>query len=208
MTYDGTITSIRLDGGLLCLDFVNSVDDRTQANLIEFYHTYDELLAWAIHAGAIEPDLAQALGILAEHDPQTAAQVYEASRAIREELHALFVAAERGEEVDSAFFVAFNTALSHALGHAQIVPTGEGYGWHWTQQASHPAGVLWPVLRSAADLLTGPDLYRVKSCPRCGWLFLDTSKNRSRRWCSMEICGNRAKAERFYHRERGGEVDT
>jgi predicted RNA-binding Zn ribbon-like protein len=68
--------------------------------------------------------------------------------------------------------------------------------------------MLWPVARSAADTLTSGDLKRVRRCARqgCDWLFVDTSKNRSRRWCSMSMCGSRVKAGRYYRRVKKGKM--
>jgi predicted RNA-binding Zn ribbon-like protein len=86
---------------------------------------------------------------------------------------------------------------------------GERWRWRWAGDAeSEPAldRVLWPVARSAAELLTSDDLAAVRECaaPDCRWLFLDRSRNRSRRWCAMATCGNRSKARRHYRRGRAG----
>lgn len=208
MTYDGTLASIRLDGGVLCLDFANTVHDRLYPDSPEYYHDYAELLAWAAYAGALSPDLHADLRALAERDPQAARQVYEESRSLREALFRLFAAAIEGTTAESNDLAILNAALGEALGALQVADQGGVYGWEWAGRGEHLASVLWPILRSAGDLLTSSDVERVKACPRCGWLFLDTSKNGRRRWCSMETCGNRAKASRHYSRARepdGGE---
>jgi predicted RNA-binding Zn ribbon-like protein len=87
-----------------------------------------------------------------------------------------------------------------------IVSTEEGLAWDWACAEDALDRVLWPVVHDAAGLLTSQELKRVKKCAdeRCGWLFFDTSRNHSRRWCSMESCGNRAKARRHYERQRAG----
>jgi predicted RNA-binding Zn ribbon-like protein len=79
-----------------------------------------------------------------------------------------------------------------------------GFAWDWAGAEDALDQMLWPVVHDAAGLLTSEELDRVGQCDddRCGWLFLDTSRNRSRRWCSMEDCGNRAKARRYYERKR------
>ena len=87
--------------------------------------------------------------------------------------------------------------------HARIVSTKEGFKWDWSEELALDR-MLWFIARSAADLLTSGNLDRVRQCgdEECGWLFIDTTKNRSRRWCDMTDCGNRAKARRHYSRLR------
>lgn len=93
-----------------------------------------------------------------------------------------------------------NGILSKSGAHRGLIPTVRGYGWGWLDDDPGIERHLWPVAFSAARLLEGPDLARLKACPGCGLLFLDVSHNRSRRWCDMQGCGNRAKAAR--HRAR------
>ena len=97
---------------------------------------------------------------------------------------------------------ALNAAIADAMGHARLVPAEGHFHWEWEHAPPRLAACCGPVVWSAAELLTAEELHRVHECAGhdCGWLFLDVSKNGSRRWCSMETCGNRAKARR--HRER------
>ena len=92
------------------------------------------------------------------------------------------------------------------MAKSSIVRVGERFAWDWTPENALDR-VLWPVVRDAAELLSGEDLDRVGRCAdaNCGWLFLDTSRNHSRRWCSMKDCGNRAKARRHYQRTAASE---
>jgi predicted RNA-binding Zn ribbon-like protein len=89
-----------------------------------------------------------------------------------------------------------NRILSQGQNHRGVLPAVRGYGWGWIGPAKDLDRILWPVAWSAASLLTGPDLDRLKCCDGCGRLFFDASKNRSRRWCDMQGCGNRAKVAR------------
>jgi predicted RNA-binding Zn ribbon-like protein len=96
-----------------------------------------------------------------------------------------------------------NVALPDAMSHLQVVALPTGFTWDWTASLDALDQMLWPVVRSAADLLTSDDLDRVRECADdrgCGYLFIDRSRNRSRRWCSMESCGNRAKVVRYLER--------
>lgn len=89
-----------------------------------------------------------------------------------------------------------NRVLSQGQNHRGVLPAVRGYGWGWIGSAGDVDRALWPVAWSAALLLTGPDLVRLKCCDGCGRLFFDGSRNRSRRWCDMQGCGNRAKVAR------------
>ena len=100
------------------------------------------------------------------------------------------------------FRVLLHRLLSQGQNHRGVLPAVRGYGWGWIGPAEDVARSLWPVAWSAALLLTGPDLARLKCCDGCGRLFVDASRNRSRRWCDMQGCGNRAKVAR--HRQRVG----
>jgi predicted RNA-binding Zn ribbon-like protein len=82
-----------------------------------------------------------------------------------------------------------------------LVRQGEAFGWDWSNNEELDR-VLWPVVHAAVQLLISGDLERIKRCGRCSWLFLDATKNRSRRWCSMEGCGTHEKSERFVARRR------
>jgi predicted RNA-binding Zn ribbon-like protein len=98
-----------------------------------------------------------------------------------------------------------NDVLSGALPYMVVTPTWDGFAWDWIDRPDDFDQILWPVARSVSELLTSPHLDRVRKCADdrgCGYLFLDKSKNRSRRWCSMGSCGNRAKAQRHYERTK------
>jgi len=92
------------------------------------------------------------------------------------------------------------------MGRSQVIPTDAGFTWVWAEGGRALDCMLWPVARSAADLLTAGELPAIRQCQgsQCGWLFLDTSRNRTRVWCDMRVCGNRAKARRHHARLRAG----
>jgi predicted RNA-binding Zn ribbon-like protein len=97
-----------------------------------------------------------------------------------------------------------NRAIGRAMSHAGLTPSRGRFEWSWPEAPLDLDRVSWWVARSAAELLTSPDLTFVRECAGydCGWLFMDTTKNRSRRWCNMSTCGNRAKGRRHYERRR------
>jgi predicted RNA-binding Zn ribbon-like protein len=170
--------------GSLCLDFVNTVDPRHATPREERLPDYAAVLDWARQAGIEASPLEAA----------AASRAHEEAIALRETLYAIFGAVARGEASPEE-------ALRHLNDEIARRPRRiSGFAWVADD-------VLAPIVWSAAELLTGGPLERVRECPgddTCGWLFLDTSRNGSRRWCDMRTCGNRAKAKRHYRRVASG----
>jgi len=125
--------------------------------------------------------------------------------SVREAIYRVFAALAQGKTPSAADVGAINDCAIEALRHRQLLRSNGGYRWEWQSNASRPLDqILWPIVIAAADLLTSKDVKLVRWCeaPECQWLFLDNSRNRSRRWCDMKVCGNRAKARRHYQRIR------
>lgn len=196
--------TLDLIGGELALDFTNTVSDHDVENRNEHLQSYVSLLAWARHTGILTNAAALRLQQKAARQPVEAQIVLDRAIALRESLYRIFLAAAGGEKPAAGDLNVLNASLALALSHARVVPVQEGLAWGWERSEDALDQILWPVARSAADLLTSDRIGRVRECngDTCGWLFVDTSKNHSRRWCSMSDCGNRAKAHRFYKRKR------
>jgi predicted RNA-binding Zn ribbon-like protein len=192
--------------GRLCLDFVNTVNVRPRTDSYRDYLTdYAALLAWSRAAGATTPGTARALATLAATHPGHARRVLCDARDLREELHRVFAALIDGRRPPAAAVARFSTGLATALKHRRLRFRGGTFAYDWPGASERLDSVLWPVLASAAALLSQDDPARLGVCTPpegCGWLYYDTSKNRSRRWCSMRSCGNAVKARRHYARKR------
>lgn len=196
-----------LSGGALCLDFVNTLDNRPAPRPKELLNGYADLVSWAAQAGATPEDRARALASEGQRRLTEAHSILKRARTLRERLFALFSAAAAGRRLAEPELASLNPALGRCLARLRLSPTsGPALRWDWDQDPHALDSPLWPVLRSAADLLTSPDLSRVRECAAatCGWLFVDESKNRSRRWCDMNVCGNREKVRRHRQRPRTG----
>jgi predicted RNA-binding Zn ribbon-like protein len=193
--------TLALVGHALCLDFTNTSSGRGTPMHQEHLRHWENLLAWAEHAEVIEAS--QRRGF-ASSPPSASQEAFARALELREALHRIFRAIIAGESPPAAAFAVLNRMLAEAMTAAEILPAGTGYRWGWRAQDGRPMRLLWPVARSAAELLTGPLLARVKFCPGagCGWLFLDKTRNGTRRWCEMEICGSRAKMRRYHQRRR------
>ncbi|HEX6041668.1 CGNR zinc finger domain-containing protein [Longimicrobium sp.] len=198
------LADLSVIGGWLCLDFLNTVDTHDTL-LEEKLGAYADLVWWALRVGVLTEADAAPLFAAAEADPARAADVFARAMELREALYRLFMAARAGEVVDAGDLSVVNGAIERTLGQQRIVRTEDGFSWGW-EDGVQLDRVLWPVVRDAADLLVSGDLRRVGKCcgTNCDWLYLDTSRNRSRRWCDMQLCGNRAKARRHYHKAKGG----
>jgi predicted RNA-binding Zn ribbon-like protein len=198
--------SLKLETERLCLDFTNTVNWHASEHPVEELPSYTDLLAWAQKVGLVTEPEAQRLGRLAARHPAEARAVLERAHALREAVYRLLSATAHAQPADPADLDLINTELPISLVHSRLAPAAEGYALHWPAQADALDRLLWPVAYSAADLLTRPELLaRVGECADdrgCGYLFLDMTKNRSRRWCDMKDCGNRAKARRHYERQR------
>ncbi|WP_241299927.1 CGNR zinc finger domain-containing protein [Burkholderia stabilis] len=184
----------------LSIDFANTLYWRGSDPPTETFGTMDDLLAWCREQAGVPAGLADACRVhVVENDaPATLARAL----ALREALYRLFHAqAERCEPQadDLALLGGFLAEASPRISLARI---DGGYAWRIGAAGVTLAGLLSPVLWSAIDLLGGARLAKVKRCANdaCQWLFIDDSKNGSRRWCSMSSCGNRAKAYRHYHK--------
>jgi predicted RNA-binding Zn ribbon-like protein len=200
--------SFELSGGALCLDFANTWGDRGRPET-EKLHGYADLLAFALQTGQLTGGEAARLGELADRHPREAAAAFAWSRKLREMLYRILSAVAVRRAPPAADLQRLNAALPEALSRPRIERRGARFVWTWhaPDAPAEPLNApLWPALRSAAELLTSDERRRVRECAGsdCTWLFLDRSRNRSRRWCAMQTCGNRAKARRHYRRARAG----
>lgn len=194
--------SLELVSKELCLNFANTVGDHKGDEPNEHITSYAGLVAWSRHAGIISDRNAKYLAREALRLPGEAKQVLERAIALREAIYRIFSSLSEGGTPQASDIAVLNDALSSAMARARLVLQKDKFVWNWGREEGSLDQMLWPVARSAADLLTSGGLVRVRECANdtCGWLFVDSSKNHSRRWCSMSDCGNRAKARRHYAR--------
>jgi predicted RNA-binding Zn ribbon-like protein len=186
----------------VCLDFANTLHWHASASPRETLHEYDEVLAWAAARDVIAREQAEALARRARREPRPAAEVYRRAIALREAIYRVFVARLSGAAPTRGDVAVLNQELQQSLPHYRVEFGKDGALWR--SSAVELDLPLWPIVQSAVELLLSEDLRgRVGQCADtggCGWLFLDLSKNRSRRWCSIADCGNRAKQRRLQQR--------
>jgi predicted RNA-binding Zn ribbon-like protein len=188
------IRELPIVAGHLALDFANTVDDPLGSTRFDHVATYPGLLEWSVRVHTVAAEDAERLAELpGANDALTRAHT------LREALGALFTAVADGEPTEHGHWVSLREFAADAVANAELVPHGAGYALGWPRPA-RPDAVLWPVAQAAAELLTAAELTRVKRCAGCPWLFLDHSRNSSRRWCAMNDCGTHAKIRRYVAR--------
>jgi predicted RNA-binding Zn ribbon-like protein len=187
-------STVRLVGGHLCLDFINTVGGRkvglspaqpgARAVIIaDKLSSYRDLIIWSRHAGVIEERPAHKLLLDGSTNMSVAREVFDRAITLREAMYRVFHGIVRAVPASKTDLDLINRELLKARAHERL---------------------LWPIVHSAAEFLTDADLSRLRECggEQCGWLFEDTSRNRSRRWCYMQDCGNRDKVRRFRSRKK------
>ncbi|MGD8763719.1 MAG: CGNR zinc finger domain-containing protein [Desulfobacteraceae bacterium] len=195
---------MKLDKYRLCVDFVNTLSWRGREVPAEGLISYSELITWSRQVGIITPQDANKLLNKVDRHPADGKKVLLGAVDLRETIYRIFAAIIENQKPAKEDLADFNNYLSKTMVHSQIINTKNGFSWDSSGDKSKMDWVLNPVIRSAADLLVSDELQKLKSCsdPMCRWLFLDISRNQSRRWCDMKDCGNRAKAKRFYQKKQ------
>ncbi len=192
-----------LVGGRLALDFVNTRGDRLAEAPNEHLTDYATLVAWAQHAGAVDGAQARRLAHKAAASPRAAAAAVVEATELREALYRMLI--ERTRAPQAADVARVEAALARASTAPRVAFRGGKYEVAWDASDALTAP-LDAIVRDAVALLADEgDAARVRQCEAesgCGWIFLDATKARSRRWCDMKVCGNRAKARRHYARKK------
>jgi predicted RNA-binding Zn ribbon-like protein len=212
----------------ISLEFANTAEWHAGPNPEERLTGYGSVVEWGWEKGIISHAQAETLLARARANPRHEEAALRRAIALREAVYRIFSAVARQRLPQSADLETLNAEFVEASAHLRLVVAGGAeaepgvntelganawpdqsgrpeFDWLWTDVDEHLTSILWPVARAATTLLTSPDLARVRECAGdpCGWLFLDVSKNGSRRWCDMADCGNRAKARRYRARQKG-----
>ncbi|HZR56868.1 MAG TPA: ABATE domain-containing protein [Terriglobales bacterium] len=191
-----------ISGGNLALDFANTVSKRRSGMPEEHLHSCFDLIRWATQAGAISSTEANRIFDWVKKHPKAATKLLQRTIEIRETFYRIFSATATHQKPTRDDLGALSLALQNFYNQAELKWTGNGVVWAWIDKDDSLEKILWQVMRACVDLLMSDEAKRVRECEAetCAWLFMDHSKNQSRRWCDMQVCGNREKAKRFYKR--------
>jgi len=189
--------------GWLCLDYANTVEWHASPNPEENLTSYRDLVLWAKNVGILSPASVQDLIVLSEIEVVKSKEILNQAIELREAIYRIFSSHARGTLNNVDDLSILNETMKKVLPNMKITLNNGVFSWEWVIDIKHLDSLLGPVIWSAVQLLTSDALERVGQCADesgCGWLFWDNSRNRSRRWCDMKDCGNRAKFRRFYRR--------
>jgi predicted RNA-binding Zn ribbon-like protein len=188
-------------GNNLCLDFVNTevIDNGERVDLMKDFSSF---VSWSRQAGLLSAD--QASSILKKGSGVSGSRAYKEAAEFRRALREIVQLLAEKRRPDIQSIEPINRVLKYTAGWNEIVPAGKGFEKRFHMDFENPAHLLVPVAESAAALLTNRERILIRKCknPNCILYFFDSSKNHSRRWCSMTECGNRAKASSYYRRSR------
>jgi predicted RNA-binding Zn ribbon-like protein len=192
--------TFRCPGGALCLDFCNTGQGLKNSRGEEWVLTFADLIDWLSTAKALDASQAARLRAAGERSPEAAAEVWRRSIELREALARALLARTEGRQVQASDLNVIDEEYARTAPFAHLAATDDGFTW--TVEAEALDSALRPIVESAVALLTSPRLARLRRCGNstCYWLFLDETKNCSRRWCEMASCGNVMKVRR--HRAR------
>jgi predicted RNA-binding Zn ribbon-like protein len=197
-----------LGGGALCLDFVNTLDGRLEPSPDDQLEGYADLLGFGVATNSLTKAEADVLRRVAERNSATASSVLQWAVDVREALYRILQARLDAAPVDPSDIATLSDAISDAGANERLADVGGELALGWRSvdddgsvQLDRP---LWPIARSAALLLTGqlPGTLRACDAADCAVLFLDTTRNQSRRWCSRQGCGNRERVRQFRARRQ------
>jgi predicted RNA-binding Zn ribbon-like protein len=190
-------------GGAIALDFANTLGGMHSAPTHEHLVEYADLVDFGRSAGTLTPSYARRLIDEAERQPGRAAAVLRRATALREAIWRVFDAIAKGARADASDLDAIHREDLIALSHARFGQSQSGVGYEWSDETPLDRP-LWAIARSASELLRAKELIWVRECgsATCEWLFIDRSRNHTRRWCDMNDCGSEAKVRRFRQRHR------
>jgi predicted RNA-binding Zn ribbon-like protein len=201
-----SLDQLRIVADRPSLNFVNTVDPRIGDDALDCLRTYRDLALWGAQTGVVTRDKAARLIRVARQSAARAREAFHRACALREAMYRIFSGLARQKRPAASDIAVLRTAFHQAIGQAQLEQHGDSFHWRLREDVDF---IRDSVALDAVTLLESDLLHRVRLCPgsgNCGWVFLDTSKNASRRWCSMAGCGNRAKARRHLRKIRNQSV--
>jgi predicted RNA-binding Zn ribbon-like protein len=203
--FDATSYAGRFEfvAGWLCLDFTNTINYAGRYPN-ERLTSFDDLIGWGCLNGLIPLARGPQLSEEARSRPGESGAALENARALRKAIHRIITRATAGQIPERPDMATLNAAMEQSSTHLHIKYADQRFDFDWAAESSDFEQIVRPIVWSAVALLTSGHMKMVKQCQgkNCSWLFLDETRNHSRRWCDMARCGNRQKASRFYVRHR------
>lgn len=203
MSKDRSIQTMSIDGNCLVFNFINTVHSRADgAEPFEYLSSYEKLMEWCRRLEVLGGERIKELSSFADTHRKAGNKSLDEMITVREILYTFFSDIAAGDSVKNSELNDINQVMSESLSKLRFKSEGKNLRLDWEDDELNLKEPLWRVMKSAYDVLTEESFERIKECEACGWIFLDQSKNRSRRWCSMESCGSIHKAKKYYHRKK------
>ena len=189
-------------GGHIALDFTNTAEHRGSEQFRDSLLAYHHWLTWCWRSDLLSNADAETLYRVAAQRPHLAQQTHLRALELREAIYVVVSAVISGQDWQTIDLSTLNEVLRLGYHHRLLASAEAGFSWLWDGAPDDLERPLWVLALAAAELLTSEQLPRVRQCPNCGWLFIDTSRNGLRRWCSMDYCGSQVKSRRQYERKK------
>lgn len=184
---------LRLDGNNLCLNFVNTIYDRLALEVRDLIVDKEDWITWLRKTGLLEKNIvfSNDVGFDLEYVTDT-----------RELFYRIFKSLSHNRTVLKKDLKHFEQLLLKARKATKLSIIDNVPKQELIIDDNNLSNYVLPIIKSAHDLFISDKIVRIKECNHCGWLYLDTSKNNSRKWCSMESCGSQVKAKRYYQNKK------
>lgn len=204
MNKERSIETLSLDGGALCFHFVNTVQAWRGPGGYDYIRSYNDVLAWSQRLEILDQEKLKVLKVFSEANPAEAEKAVEELKQVRALLYTFFSGLAAGDmaRLNGNALHDFNKYLQQAFGHVGFRVAETGIQLSFESEKTDLLEPLWAVMKSCYDVLTLEDRQRIKECGECGWVFLDQTKNNSKRWCNPAFCGSTTKAKRYYQKKK------
>lgn len=199
-----SIETLSIDSTVLCCNFVNTVSSWKAEKTHDYLETYDHFIAWCLKLNVSDTDRLHSLSQLGKERPEEALAALNRIKEIRHVLRGLISAVASGDNDKQQLFVPqANLLLFDAASRQRLLYHNEKFILDQVDAAGDLTSPVWKAVSSLTTLLVNNDSERIKECPKCGWVFLDETKNASRKWCNSKACGSSDKAMRYNNRKKG-----
>jgi len=203
-----TLETMTLDGGILPFHFINTVRDRKVELVHNYLTSYQDIITWCRRLELMEEPELEKLRNYALENTEEAENAYKKAIDLRETMYSLFSSITARMKPDQKILKKFNGYLSEALSQLTLSFNQEKFFFEIDSTTIQLDKPIWIVLKDTYRLLNEDDRNRMKECKKCGWIFLDHTKNNTKLWCNPQICGSTSKATRYYHNKKRGLADN
>jgi predicted RNA-binding Zn ribbon-like protein len=201
MPLQGKLQDLNIHGERPIIDYTNTADWRGKEESTEYINQYHDLIDWAELTELVEKQTAAKLREVAKRDPLKAQEAHTRAIKFREAAYNTLVSISNTKPANLEDKKIIDSETGFMYKHIKLDLDSQRIT---LDDENNPEYILWLLVKDFVDLITSDEIERVKRCAsdECGWLFIDSSKNRSRKWCNMRGCGNRAKARRYYSKKK------